>query len=285
MKFLILFFLCFYTNQVLAQTVYTTRAPESPNDKRQDYTIKLLELALEKTKSKYGSYKLEFAPLGSNIKRSLADARQGKYENFFVRNSVSLKNVDQMAAVPFPVDLGIVGYRVAFTSEGTKALLNSVKNLEDLKKFNIVQGFGWLDTKILKSHDLQVESVSSYEGMFKMVANGRVDLFTRGVNELLEEWIAHQHIPNLAYDESFTLYYPLPRFFFTAKENKEAAQRIHEGLIIAYEDGSLIELWEKSYGPSITFANLNSRRYFEIDNPFLEGLDDSYKKYIYRPLE
>ncbi|WP_421783929.1 hypothetical protein [Kiloniella litopenaei] len=281
MKWLIILSLSSFIAHAQAQTVFTTRAPESRSDKRQEYVIKVLELSLQKTASEYGSYLLKLAPNGATMKRSLIDAQRGVYENFFIRNSVSQKSLSEMEAVPFPIDLGIVGYRVAFVSE--KDLLKSVKSLEDLKKFKVIQGLGWLDTEILKSNGFNVETASSYDGMFKIVASGRSDLFLRGVNELLAEWTTYQHVPGLAYDEHILLYYPLPRFFFTTKQNKEAAKRVYKGLVLAYEDGSLQKLWQQYYGPSINFVNLKSRRFFEIENPFLQGIDNSYKKYLYRP--
>ncbi|WP_085905451.1 ABC transporter substrate-binding protein [Kiloniella majae] len=281
MRWLILFVFLSYASHTQAQMVFTTRAPESVNDKRQEYIYKLLDLSLQKTEAEFGSYILELAPSGATMKRSLVDVRRGKYKNFFVRNSVSTTSLAEMEAVPFPVDLGIVGYRVAFTSN--KDLLKATKTLADLKKYKIVQGLGWLDTKILKSNGFNVETAGSYDGIFRVVASGRADLFMRGVNELLTEWLTYKHIPNLTYDEHVLLYYPLPRFFFTTKNNKEAAKRVYRGLVIAYEDGSLQELWKQYYGPSIDFVNLKSRRFFEIENPFLQGVDDSYKRYLYRP--
>ncbi|WP_417455372.1 hypothetical protein [Kiloniella sp.] len=281
MKWLIILFFCSYASYVQAQTVFTTRAPESDGDQRQEYVRKVFELSLQKTEAGYGPYILKLAPPSSTMKRSLVDVRREAYENFFVRDSVSKKSLSELEAVPFPVDLGIAGYRAAFVAK--KNLLQSVKTLGDLKKHTVVQGLGWLDTQILRSNGFNVETAGSYDGMFKIVANGRSDLFLRGVNELLAEWTTYQHIPGLTYDEHVLLYYPLPRFFFTSKKNKEAAKRVYKGLVMAYEDGSLHSLWQQYYGPSIDFVNLKSRRFFEIENPFLEGIDDSYKKYLYRP--
>ena len=281
MKWLIILLFCSYTSYVQAQTVFTTRAPESDGDKRQEYVRKVLELSLQKTEAEYGPYILELAPPSSTMKRSFADLRRGSYENFFIRDSVSKKSLSEFEFVPFPVDLGIVGYRAAFVAK--KNLLQSVTTLDDLKKHTVVQGLGWLDTKILRANGFNVETVGSYDGMFKIVASGRSDLFLRGVNELLAEWTTYKHIPGLAYDEHVLLYYPLPRFFLTSKQNKEAAKRVYRGLVMAYDDGSLQRLWRQFYGPSIDFVNLKSRRFFEIENPFLQGVDESYKKYLYRP--
>jgi len=282
-RILLLLFLIVFPVSIHAETIFTVRGGESENDTRQKYPTRLLELALKKTIDEFGPYKIISAPTGANWKRSRADVINGKYENFIIRQSVTPDRLEKMEAVPFPVDLGIVGYRVAFTSSGSKEDLKQVRTLNDLKQFSIVQGLGWLDTKILTANDFNVKTGNTYKSMFKVVANNREDLFFRGTNELLSEWQQHKHISGLTYDAAIAIHYPLPRFFFTTKGNKEAANRIHKGLMKAYDDGSLMKLWLEEYGPSIEFVQLNKRRIFKIENPFLSKLDRSYLKYFIKP--
>ena len=271
-----------WVNVVVAETVFTYQSKESSSDTRREYIKDLLKLALEATIAKYGPYKL--VPSGQmNSARSLIEAKLGKHKNYFVRFSVSKKLIDDMGYVPFPIDRGIVGYRIFFVSPEARDKLRRVNTLEDLKKFTIIQGIGWLDTAILRQYGFKVLTGDDYEGMFELVAAGRIDLFPRGANEILGEYESHKKIEGLMYDDSIALYYPLPRFFFTAKSNVTAIKRVEEGLITVYKDGSLQKLWEKYYGPSIGIVNLHKRKILKIDNPFLEGLDKSYEKYIYRP--
>jgi len=283
MKAIIIFLLLFHHIAVFSATIFTINGAESDTDKRHSYYSKILELALVKTIDDYGAYHLDILPSGINVKRAIADVKNGVYENHFVRQSVSLDYLAEMEGVPFPIDLGIVGYRIALTSNNIKKRLMSVDSLEDLKKFTVVQGLGWLDTSILQLNGFIVSEAGSYEGLFQMVARNHGDILTRGVNEIRDEWESHKHIPNLAYDESFVLYYPLPRFFFTLKKNKRSAERVYKGLVYSYEDGSLQKLWREYYGPSIIFAQLESRKLFEINNPFLKGVNKSYQKFLYRP--
>src|SRR5205814_473177 len=139
------------------------------------------------------------------------------------------------------------------TNPSTIKKLTKIKTLNDLKKFKHGQGQGWSDVEILRNHRFDVMTVANYESLFTMVAAGRFDLFCRGANELLEEYNSHKHLPNLVYDKSFSLYYPLPRFFYTNAKNKQLIKRIQAGLIIAYNDGSLVKLWKKEYGDSVKF--------------------------------
>lgn len=282
-RVVLLLFVYFCAGAVVAATVFTCPAPESAKDTRRAYDNALLELALKKTEAKYGAYTLERVNQGANNRRNRLDVGNRVYPNFFIKESFSLQLKEKLAYVPIPVDRGIVGYRVAFVSKETGERLKKVTSLEELKQFSVVQGIGWLDADILEKAGFKVQTGSSYEGMFEMVAANRADLFFRGVNELLSEWEAHQQVANLAYDESVLVHYPLPRFFYTAKANTEAIERVHEGLKMAYEDGSFEALWQQHYMKSIEFVGLGKRKVFEINNPYTEGLDPAYTKYNYVP--
>ncbi|MDQ8203305.1 hypothetical protein [Pelagicoccus sp. SDUM812003] len=282
-RFAIAAALGFFTLLANAQTVFTVRSDESDNDNRREYERKALELALEKTVSDFGPYSLVTTDERLNEKRSLSAVEEDSYPNFFIKSSISNEIVSAYGFVPFPLDRGMVGYRVAFTSEAVKEKLASVESLDQLKGFSILQGIGWLDTEILRPQGFTVIEGSSYEGMFQMVARGRGDLFMRGTSELLDEWNAHQNVPGLAYDESVALYYPLPRFFLTNKKNTDAIRRVETGLKRAYEDGSFIELWKQHNLESINFVNLKDRKIFRIENPLIDKVDTAYEQYIFDP--
>ncbi|WP_432459797.1 hypothetical protein [Agarivorans sp. QJM3NY_25] len=265
-----------------ALTTFTYRGKEHVNDTRSEYSIVLFRLALEKTVSSHGSYKLDLVPR-MNSSRALKSVEGNLFSNFFTKLSVSTENLKQYSYADFPVDLGIVGYRVFFVSAQSQQALQAVDNIEQLKEFTIGQGAGWLDSEILKYHNFKVVLGGTYQALFKMVAKGRFDLFSRGSNELLAEYQAHQNIEGLLYDKHIALYYPLPRFFFTNKANADAANRIKQGLLKAYYDGSLMALWKKYYGESLDFVDLRHRKIFRLDNPYIEGIDPSYQQYIYQP--
>jgi hypothetical protein len=264
-----------------ATMIVTVQGPESSVDTRYEYDQAVIRLALEKSKPNYGDYILQETAVGQNWARTLITATSGKFSNYIIKYSVSSKLPDGLHAIPFPVDLGIVGYRVAFVSHETKQNMLEIKTLDDLKRFEIIQGISWLDTDILRHHGFDVRVGSDYEAMFSMVAFNRSGLFLRGANELLGEWNTHLALPELTYDETISVYYPLPRFLVTAKENKELIARINEGLLIAHEDGSLLRLWEEKYLASVEFANLKSRKIFRLTNPFLKNVDPSWQKYVY----
>lgn len=264
--------------------IFTFRSPESKTDKRYDYDNDLLKLALEKTKPNYGDYTIKYSGV-MNYARAIKWVGTNKFPNFFIKLSYldSLTEEMNLAFVPFPVDLGIVGYRVCFTNSGLKKELENIRSLKDLRKYRHGQGRGWGDVEILRKNSFEVHEVSKYESLFRMVAKNRFDLFCRGTNELLGEWESRKQIENLVYDQSFSLAYPLPRFFYTNKSNQKALKRVSEGLVIAFNDGSLKKLWRANYQKSIEFVKLENRRIFRIENPFLKNIKVDYKKYFFNP--
>lgn len=265
-----------------ANMTVTVQGPETTADTRYEYDHAVIRLALEKTKDQYGDFTLQETPIGQNSQRSMLSLTSNRYANYIIKYSMSNQLPDGVVSIPFPVDMGIVGYRVGFVSRETKEKLKTVRTLEDLQHYEVIQGIGWLDPLILEHHGFKLRKGEDFNAMFSMVALNRSDLFLRGANELLGEWKTHQSIPNLTYDEAISVYYPLPRFLITHEDNTALAERVHQGLLVAFEDGSLQKLWEEKYLASVEFADLKSRKIFRLSNPFIENLDPSWQNYVYQ---
>lgn len=251
-----------------------------------DYYTELLRLALEKTRPTYGNYTMRGIPANLSILRSLADIVENTYPNFVMELGYEekLTNTGALTYINIPLDGGIVGYRICFTNAAIKEQLKQVKTLNDLRKYSIAQGVGWVDSEILRANGLKVIEVSNYESIFKMVIAGRVDLFCRGANQLQSEIEEFKSLTQLTYDESFVLIYPLPRFFYLNTKSTLAKERIHAGLEIAFKDGSFKKLWQKHYQASVDFAKLQQRKFIYLENPLLRNLSPNYKQYFIDPL-
>jgi hypothetical protein len=285
-SFLLAVLTCLYFQaSVIAQTVFTVRGPEYAGDRRMEYDYALLELALLKTIDTHGPFEIRRTPPGFNFKRSILSAEKNAYPNFFVRAMASPKILKRMAHVLFPVDRGITGYRVAFVTRSTAERLKSVRSLEELHQFTIVQGIGWRDTDVLNANGLKVITASNFKSMIQMVSHQRSDMFLRGVNEILAEWQRNQRIKDVVVEPNLLIHYPFPRFLFTAKENTDAANRVFKGLIQAYQDGSMQRIWRHYFKESVDFAKMKDRILIQLENPFIGTLDTSYLKYNYSPTE
>lgn len=275
------------TTGARADFIVSHRAPAGGVDKRDEYTIALIQLALEKTKASYGPYQMKNIPASYYNLRARVATSNNQFPNMLLEESYDDEFIlnSKLDFINFPVELGILGYRVCFVNAKVKDQIAQVKSLEQLKKYTIGQGIGWQDAKILRHNGLNVVEVDAYESLFKMVAAGRIDLFCTGVNQVLNEYNGHKDLEALHIDQSFVLVYPLPRFFFVHPDNHLLKQRIAEGLKLAYKDGSLQKLWRESFGESLDFVHLEKRRIFVLENPLIGDLDKDYEKYFYHPLK
>jgi len=277
--------LCMLATCVHADFVVSHREPLGGTDKRDEYTIALIRLVLEKTKPTYGPYEMRAIPASYYNLRARIATSNNQFPNMLLEESYDEDFIlkSKLDFINFPIDLGILGHRVCFVNAGRKAEIAKVTRLDQLKKFTMGQGIGWQDAKILKSNGFNVIEVDAYESLFKMVAAGRIDLFCTGANQAMNEYSAHKDLEKLALDDSFVLTYSLPRFFFIHPDNQLLKQRIEEGLQIAYKDGSMQKLWMEHFGPSLDFVHLHQRRVFKLQNPLINRLDKRYEKYSSPP--
>lgn len=95
-----------------------------------------------------------------NKQRAILTLRSNSLENFIIKLSTSKKMVEEFSYIHFPVDRGIVGYRIAFLSPAMEQKIQTLDSVDSLKKYMIVQGRGWLDTEILRYNGFRVKTIS-----------------------------------------------------------------------------------------------------------------------------
>ena len=249
------------------------------------YNRDLLALALEKTRATYGDFTLSPVTGVMTPRRGLATLIKNEQPNLVLVLSYAdrYRPPENLAFIDFPVDLGILGWRICFVSPGVKEKIKSSKTLDDMRQYSIVQGLNWKDGNILRENGFRVIELPSYPALFKMVASERADLFCRGVNELPAEYEKFKDMGNLYYDTSFALHYKMPLFFHLHNSNTLAKKRITDGLKIAYKDGSLLRLWLEKYKASIAFSNLKQRKIFYLKNSAADNTPNHYEQYLIDP--
>jgi len=264
----------------MAQLVVTYLPGESALDVRYHYDKAVLELALLKTLDTHGKYQL-IVSKRMNIRRALEVIETNRVVNFFVKHPVSDTILDKFGFVAFPVDLGVSSYRTFFVSPKNFSRLNNLKQLKQLKDLSIVTQAGSQEGRILSAHGFKVKQASNYEGLFKMVAKNRVDLFPRGIHEILAEYNFRISNPYLIPDNSVVLHIDLPRFFVTHRSNTKAIERIQTGIEMAYADGSLLALFKAHFLKSVALVAADNTFLFTLDNPFIKNIDKSYQHFLY----
>lgn len=269
---------------VAAPTLFTYSAAETELDTRNHYDMALLRLALEKTRAKYGDYRLEPSP-PMNTGRALQELKKGSYVNFIAKQSYSPEYEQQgMLRGSYELDLGVTGYRVCFTRKGLLPELAQLSRLAEWKHYLYGLGTGWQDVNILKYNGFEVMEVAVYKSLFPMVAKGRFDLFCRGINEVIDEWPEARQQLEMVLEPGMILYYDLPRFFYANSRDAKGLQRVDEGVRLAAADGSLLALWKKYYLQSVEYVQPQKRRLFHLDNPMVSQLKWADKQWVFDPI-
>lgn len=250
-----------------------------------DYELKLLILGLEYTKDEYGDYRIEPIRDDMSYIRRIERMSYNHYTNFITAMPYqdNLSEDANLVYAPFPVFLGVLGYRTCFTSAESNKRLASVKNTKDLLTFTHGQVRGELDVEILKNNGFVVKESSSYMSLFRMVAVNRFDLFCRNPEDALAEYNYHQKVPNFIYNRDIAIHYPMPYFFYGHVSDRKLIERINKGLVRAFNSGSVVKLWKQHFQENIDFIDLKNRKLYPFENHLLEHLDDSYIQYVYAP--
>ena len=277
LKLFILFFLFQLMNYKLHCTgirdtmVYIYNSPESENDIRYEYQWEILKTALEKTKAKYGPYKM--------IKSMVMSEKRQSNELMKATKTLSVMYLDtkpefekKLIGIHIPVDKNLSGYRIFLIRKVNK--INFYKNLtiKQLKKFTYGLRSEWIDVAILQYNGFKVVTGSNYEGLFEMLVNKRFDVFLRSSTEIFDELEKRkEQFPDLYIEDSLCIFYPLPMYFWFSKtkEGKLLAARAEEGMREMIKDGTYNLIFDKYHRYKIEKLNLKNRKIYRIKNPFL----------------
>ncbi len=251
---------------------YVYNGPESSLDKRYDYHWAILERALEATQPKYGSYAMQSRP-GMTEKRQLEDLKSaipGGLTVMYLGTTPEMER--ELIPVRIPVDKNLGGYCVFLIRSENRTLFDSVRSVDDLRKFKYGLGLGWIDVDILRSNRFEVVTASCYDCLFEMLYNKRFDVALRAAIEVLDEYQERKaKMPDLFIEEQITLYYPMPMYFWFSKTEagKQLAARAQAGMMAMIEDGTYDRIFDQYQGEKIKRLHLGTRRTFRIENPFL----------------
>lgn len=248
------------------------------------YAQQLLELAFEYTRAEYGDFEVRLTPYMSEA-RARKVLREGTYPHP-IRTDVSHPAVirdQRLSYVPFPIYLGILGYRVCFVPKNKQREFSEIKEHKDLIKLVHGQGEGWRDVEILEENGFRVLRGPAAINLYKMLNANRIDMFCRGTNEVLNEEALYRDLDNIVLDTSIALYYPMPLFYYVNSSDELTHKRITQGVLAAYRDGAVIKLWNQHFGESVNYSTLGRRKIFSLKNSYTEGIPFNYEQYLYQP--
>lgn len=248
---------------------------EGDIDVRNQYLWRMLRGALEHTRDRYGDYVLE-PSIAMHQKRRIYVLEHNE-----AGINVSLFPAqrgldDQLVPVRIPVDRGMLGYRVLLIRESDQGRFDSVRSIEDLKRFRFGLLSWWEDVDIMKNSGLEVVPGTSYEGLFRMLGAGRFDALSRSSSEVLQEFdLRHKDLAGVAIEKHLLLHYPMPAYFWfpNTEDGHRRAERVETGLREMLKDGSFQQLFDQEFGPLIKRLDMAHREIIEMPNPLLGGND------------
>ncbi len=243
--------------------------PEAEGDTRSNYYLALLALSLKKTEAEDGPFRLEMSVSKMNQSRAL---KQLKLNSGIDVVWTMASEARETAYLPIRIPLlkGLLGHRIFIIREEDAHKFAAINSISELKSLRVGQAANWPDANILKANGFDVVGGVHYEGLFDMLERGRFDYFPRGLNE---PWAEVRARPDKGFmvEETLLIQYPAPIYFFVSLQNKTLANRIERGLKVAILDGSFDRIFKEHPISKEMFdsVNINKRRVFHIDNPYL----------------
>jgi hypothetical protein len=236
------------------------------------YDLTLLREALERTRIEYGAYEVQPFTENVSVGRAIQLAIEGRLVNLLSAGvGQSAPSPErEMIPVPFPIDKGLLGYRVALIDRRSRDRLSGVHSIDELRQLRVGQGKGWGDVRVYKHERIPIETTYDYESLVLMLLHGRFDLFPRGLSEIAPELAAYgARYPDLAVEQHLLLHYPFFEAFYVSPSAPRLAARLTAGLERMVADGSFDALFARNFGKPLAYLNLRQRVVIELENPFL----------------
>lgn len=243
--------------------------PDSGDDLRDDYAIRLLELALSRTEDDFGPFNLLEIGLRMTQNRATRELGRGRYIDV-LWTMTSRAREEKLVPIRIPLARGLLGVRVPVIRAGGANPLEDVSTVPGLRNLRAGQLQDWPDTMILRHNGVPVTTATDYESLFAMLARGRFDYLPRGIQELSAEARLYER-HNLEPYRDLLLVYRAPNYFFVSPGDHALALRIRIGLERALADGSFTRLMEQhpATAPAIETLRQGQARIIRLDNPEL----------------
>ncbi len=241
--------------------------------KRDDYQIKLLRLALDKTVAASGPYSLIRVVDNYSPRRLRLELYEGTRINVYVapwRTQQKDSPIERNIPIGIPVMGDLLGYRQLIVRRADLPKFSKISTEAELKRLVAGLGRDWVDVRILRHNGYRVEDGSSLHTLMPMLANKRFDYVPMSVTEVESLFDGNATLaPELAVVPGLVIQYPLPAIFYVSARQNELAIRLEKGLLLAKKDGSLDELLQRAFRTEIRAVKSSSVRGFVLENPLL----------------
>lgn len=241
---------------------------EAYGQSRTGYFLEILRLALDKAGRDYVLQEVAMAEFRES--RSTMSLAKDLYDIHWMHTNRTREA--NLLPVRIPLYKGLIGWRLLMVPVDSRDEVAEVRTIDQLRALKVVQGHDWPDADILEHNGFDVVRASSWEGMFKMLYAGRVDIFPRSVIEVWDEAERFGHM-NLTVNSNIALHYPTAYYFFVNESNHNLAAIVETGLRRALADGSFEKLFLSHFGDDIRKSRLHERRIIRLKNPLFSTPD------------
>ncbi|RDK00995.1 amino acid ABC transporter substrate-binding protein [Paraburkholderia lacunae] len=237
---------------------------------RYAYPFELLTEVLNRTTAGYGPYVEQPYTDAISTARAHIEAVKGERINVMISDAGHKEFDEGMIPIPFPIDKGLLGYRVALIAADNQPKIDAVGTLDQLRKLSIGQGSNWGDVHVYEYNHVPIKTAETYDSLFLMLLHRRFDLFPRGVTEAPQELRVYgARYPNLAIDRHLLIRYPFAQFFYVSKSDPHLAARLRDGLEQMKRDGSFDAFFNRHFSQQLSALKLKDRTLVELQNPYL----------------
>ncbi len=250
--------------------------PEAADDRRGEYAVKLLQLALTEAGST-----AEIKPATTRMMqdRTFTELKRGGAIDVVWAMTTPQREADALP-IRIPIYKGLIGWRVPLVHVERSDLLAQVNHLTQLAAFTAGQASDWPDTDILRANGLPVATTATYSSLFQMLGKQRFDYMPRSVVEVWQEAESHRG-EGLIVDQHIALHYPAAVYFFVNKNNKGLADTLSTGLEKAISNGKFNRLFYSYHARYIEQARLSQRVVLELHNPLLPKETPLHRKELW----
>jgi len=221
-------------------TVVVSREKELTPDHDDYYFSKVLELALAKTVTTHGPYRIQFVPVMPINNRLLREIEMGRVDITWMPYNINAPA--QVMPIKTRLLKNLSDHRLLLIRADDQARFSKVKSIEDLRQLRGGIGSHWPDRIVMEENGLPLVLSVSYFNLFKMLASNRFDYYSRGVHQVLPEIRAYAD-KGLVLERELLLRYDNPVYFYVNKSNTQLAERLSLGLKMAMDDGSFDALF------------------------------------------
>lgn len=214
--------------------------------KRDDYQFAVLRLALERSAARHGEFHLQRIVADYSTLRSRQEVSAGTTVNvqagpWRVLNQTSAS--DQRIPVNIPIMSGLLGYRVLVIRKEDAAKFAAIRGAGELKALVAGQGREWAELGLYRREGYRVMDSGNINTLLAMLVNKRFDYLPMSITEASSALVRHADLTGqLMIAPNLIISYPLPTIFYVSARHPDLARRIEDGLTLAQQDGSLVEM-------------------------------------------